>query len=80
MRVRWDKINTKFNQNRWGSDRICKMGYFTAGSLDLISEKNQSRIEEEEEREKGHIEDLKNTPNPETFFCTFFLIDFVVLK
>lgn len=39
------------------------MGYFTAGSLGLISEKNQSRIEEEGEREKGHIEDLKNMLN-----------------
>lgn len=79
MGVRWDKIDTKFNQNRWGFNIwICKMGYFTVGSLDLISEKNQSRIEEE--GEKGHIEDLKTTLNPETSFCMLLLINFVVLK
>jgi len=79
MGVTWDKINTKFNENRWGSNRICKMGYFTAGSLDLISEKNESRIEKEEEREKGHTEDMKNTIQ-NLFFFMFFLINFVDLK
>lgn len=48
------------------------MGYFTAGSLHLISEKNQNWIEEEDKRQKGHIEDVKTTLNPETLLFRGF--------